>query len=58
MFSAFGVIHSVRPDGGLTTPWGLEGAAQGMAMQFAGAYLVLAAVLWLLSLQRPAAEKG
>jgi AGZA family xanthine/uracil permease-like MFS transporter len=58
LFAAFGVIHSVRPDGGLTAPWQLDDAALAMAAQFTGAYLVLAAMLWLLSLQRGVAAKS
>jgi AGZA family xanthine/uracil permease-like MFS transporter len=58
LFAAFGVIHSVRPDGGLMVPWQLDGAALAMAAQFTGAYLGLAAMLWLLSLQRGAGGKS
>jgi AGZA family xanthine/uracil permease-like MFS transporter len=55
VFSAFGVIHSVRPDGGLALPWALEGQALVLAAQFVAAYAVLALLLWLLSWQRPPA---
>ena len=58
LFAAFGVIHSVRPDGGLTLPWASDAAGQGLAMQFVGAYALLALLLWLLSLQRPVPEKS
>ncbi|MCR6663526.1 MAG: hypothetical protein NVV60_10395 [Luteimonas sp.] len=47
----FGVIHSVDPRGGVYLPWALEGLRQAIAFQFAGAYVALAAVLGLLSLQ-------
>jgi AGZA family xanthine/uracil permease-like MFS transporter len=53
--SLFGVIHSVEASGGLYWPWALSGVAQTLVWQFAGAYLVLAVLLWLLSLQRPRA---
>ena len=54
LFAAFGIIHSVRPDGGLSLPWALEGQALVLSAQFVAAYAVLAALLWLLSWQRPA----
>ena len=58
-FAAFGVIHSVRPDGGLALPWALEGQALVLAAQFVAAYAVLALLLWLLSWQpRPADAPG
>ena len=48
----FGLIHSVDPAGGVYLPWLLQADARALVWQFAGAYLVLAAVLLLLSLQR------
>ena len=42
---AFGVIHSVHPQGGLYLPWTLDGAARAMLLPFAGAYVLLAALL-------------
>ena len=48
----FGIIHSVEPAGGLYLPWTLDPVSQAIAWQFAGAYLALAVVLLLLSLQR------
>lgn len=53
--SLFGVIHSVEASGGLYWPWALTGVAQTLVWQFVGAYLVLAVILGLLSLQRPRA---
>lgn len=50
--TAFGVMHSVELAGGVYLPWRLDAAARGMVGQFAGAYLVLAVVLGLLSLGR------
>ena len=48
----FGVIHSVTPAGNLYLPWLLDPLSRAIALQFAGAYLVLAAVLLGFSLQR------
>lgn len=52
VLTAFGVIHSVQPLGGVYWPWALRGHAALMATQFAAAYLVLAVLLWALSWQR------
>lgn len=52
----FGIIHSVDPRGGVYLPWALEGLQKVIAWQFIGAYVGLAVLLILLSLQRdPAA---
>ncbi|MEG3792114.1 hypothetical protein V1318_18510 [Lysobacter sp. CCNWLW3] len=48
----FGIIHSVDPRGGIYLPWALEGLPRTIAWQFIGAYLALAALMALLSLQR------
>ena len=48
-FTAFGVIHSVQPQGGMYLPWTLDGAAANMVVQFAAAYLALAIALTLAS---------
>ena len=56
-FTLFGVIHSVEPGGGLYWPWDLAGVARTLAFQFTFAYLVLAAVIALLSLQRGAGPR-
>jgi AGZA family xanthine/uracil permease-like MFS transporter len=50
--SSFGVIHSVRADGSAYALWQLEGPARVVATQFCLSYVVLAAALMLLSLQR------
>ncbi|KAF1692167.1 hypothetical protein CSC62_14765 [Pseudoxanthomonas jiangsuensis] len=50
----FGIVHSVDPRGGIYLPWNLEGLRATIAWQFAAAYAVLAALLGLLSLQKPA----
>lgn len=52
VLTAFGVIHSVHPQGGIYLPWTLDGLARSIAWQFSGAYLALAVVLGLLGLQR------
>lgn len=52
LLTAFGVIHSVHPQGGVYLPWALHGLARTIAWQFAGAYAALAAALALLSLTR------
>jgi AGZA family xanthine/uracil permease-like MFS transporter len=48
--TAFGVIHSVQPQGGLYLPWALDAGARTMMGQFAGAYVLLAALLAALRL--------
>lgn len=48
----FGIIHSVRADGSVYALWQLDGVAREVATQFCLAYIVLAAALLLLSLQR------
>ena len=50
--TAFGVIHSVDPRGGVYLPWTLEGLRAAIAAQFAAAYVVLAVLLAALSWQR------
>jgi AGZA family xanthine/uracil permease-like MFS transporter len=52
VLTAFGVIHSVQISGGIYLPWTLDAGARSIVWQFTGAYIVLAAVLLLLSLQR------
>jgi AGZA family xanthine/uracil permease-like MFS transporter len=54
--TAFGVIHSVDPAGGIYLPWLLDAPARWLVWQFAGAYAVLAAILLPLALLRPAAS--
>jgi AGZA family xanthine/uracil permease-like MFS transporter len=52
VMTLFGVIHSVDPGGALYFPWALSGVGRTLAFQFISAYLALAAVIGLLSLQR------
>jgi AGZA family xanthine/uracil permease-like MFS transporter len=56
VLTLFGVIHSVEPSGGLYVPWELSGVARTLALQFAAAYLALAAVISLLAFQRGAMD--
>jgi adenine/guanine/hypoxanthine permease len=49
VFTAFGVMHSAHPQGGLYWPWMLEGQARGMMLDFLAAYLVLAVLLAMLA---------
>jgi len=50
--TAFGVIHSVEPSGGVYLPWQLGDASRTVAWQFTAAYAVLAVLIGALSLQR------
>jgi AGZA family xanthine/uracil permease-like MFS transporter len=50
LFTAFGVMHSAHPQGGLYWPWALEGAARSLMLDFVAAYATLAAVLATLAL--------
>ncbi len=52
VLTLFGLIHSVDPRGGIYLPWDLEGLARIISWQFAGAYVALAVLLGLLSLQK------
>jgi AGZA family xanthine/uracil permease-like MFS transporter len=56
LLTAFGVIHSVDPNGAIYLPWQLADYARGLVWQFTGAYVVLAGCLLGLSLLRPAAS--
>ncbi len=51
----FGFIHSVDPRGGIDLPWDLVDLPTEIMWQFAGAYVALAVLLGLLSLQKPSA---
>ena len=48
----FGFIHSVDPRGGIYLPWELVALPKLIMWQFFGAYVALAVVLGLLSLQK------
>ena len=47
----FGIIHSVEPSGGLYLPWNLVGISRTLVWQFTAAYVALALVVGILSLQ-------
>jgi len=53
VLTAFGVMHSVQPQGGMYLPWMLGGATRGMMLQFAAAYVLLALAFGWLSLRTP-----
>ena len=50
--AACGIVHSVDPRGGIYLPGTLHGLPAAISAQFVGAYLALAALMGLLSLQR------
>jgi AGZA family xanthine/uracil permease-like MFS transporter len=52
----FGVIHSALPEGNMYLPWSLPDLARRIPYQFTAAYLVLAAMLILLSLTKESHE--
>jgi len=54
----FGLIHSVDPRGGIYLPWQLEGLPKIISWQFTGAYVALAGLLALLSLQKQPSERA
>jgi AGZA family xanthine/uracil permease-like MFS transporter len=56
VFTYFGVIHSVSPDGNMYLPWALGGLPRSLAYQFTTAYVVLAIMLLLLSLTKESRE--
>jgi len=51
VLTAFGIIHSVEPSGGIYLPWTLSGSAREVAWQFTAAYAVLALLIAALSLR-------
>jgi AGZA family xanthine/uracil permease-like MFS transporter len=52
LLTAFGIIHSVQPSGGIYLPWSLAAPAQALVGQFAAAYGVLALCLVALGVLR------
>ncbi|HEY9130364.1 MAG TPA: hypothetical protein VIM98_01300 [Dyella sp.] len=52
LLTSVGLMHSATLAGSVYLPWQLDAGAQAMVWQFAGAYLALALILLLLSLQR------
>lgn len=53
-FTFFGIVHSSSPGGNMYFPWQLSGAFQQIPYQFTTAYLVFAAMLFILSYTRSA----
>jgi adenine/guanine/hypoxanthine permease len=49
IFTYFGIIHSAMPDGNMYFPWTLSDAARMVPYQFSLAYLILGAMLFMLS---------
>jgi adenine/guanine/hypoxanthine permease len=49
---AFGFIHSALPSDGIYLPWTLDDLQHTHVLQFSAAYIVLASIILLLSLQR------
>lgn len=58
LMSAFGLIHSLRPDGALYFPWQLGSSDQVLMLQWSGGYLVLAAFVLLLMRGRAKDQTG
>ncbi len=57
LFSFFGLVHSPLPDGSMFLPWSLTLPLQRtLAQQFTAAYLVLAALVFALSLSKESRE--
>jgi AGZA family xanthine/uracil permease-like MFS transporter len=52
----FGIIHSVFPNGDSYFPWNLHGVLRQVPYQFATAYLVLAAMFFVLSYTKQSVE--
>ena len=56
ILSCFGLIHSILPTGGIYLPWSHELGLSTFHYQWAAAYGLLAAVLWMLSFTKGARE--
>ena len=56
VLTAFGVIHSTDPRGGVYLPWNLEGLRAAISWQLTAAYALLALLLGLLATLWPAAN--
>ena len=52
VLTLFGFIHSVDPRGSIYLPWDVQGLPKAILWQFFGAYVALATLLGLLSLQK------
>lgn len=51
-----GIVHSVHPDGNMYWPWQLPPHLSNIVYQFTAAYLILGAVIFLLSFTRESHE--
>jgi AGZA family xanthine/uracil permease-like MFS transporter len=56
LFTFFGVIHSAVPDGSTYLPWTLSQPMRQIPYQFAAAYAVLAAMIFVLSFTKASRE--
>lgn len=56
LFTFFGIIHSATPDGNMYAPWTLAEPLVRVPYQFTAAYLVMAAMMFLLSFTRESKE--
>lgn len=56
VFTFFGIIHSAIPDGDSYFPWNLQGVFRQIPYQFTAAYLVLAAMFFVLSYTKQSTE--
>ncbi|MEI6054809.1 MAG: hypothetical protein WCR55_02015 [Lentisphaerota bacterium] len=51
-FSLFGLLHSVKMDGGIYLPWNLPSVQQSLAYNFSAGYFILGAMLLILSIPK------
>lgn len=56
VFTFFGIVHSAIPEGDAYFPWNLQGIIRQVPYQFTAAYLVLAAMFFVLSYTKQSAE--
>ena len=56
VLTAFGVIHSTDPRGGVYLPWAIDGLRAAISWQLTAAYALLALLLGLLAALWPAAN--
>jgi AGZA family xanthine/uracil permease-like MFS transporter len=56
VLSFFGVIHSATITGNMYLPWNLQGVTRDIPYLFAGAYLILALLMFALSFSRSSSK--
>jgi AGZA family xanthine/uracil permease-like MFS transporter len=56
LFTFFGIIHSANPAGSMYLPWTLKGPAIHIPYQFTLSYVILAAMLFLMSFTKESRE--